>query len=550
MAVVPTLDARAPDARRDLGAFFTPPEIADFLAAWAITEAGARVLEPASGEAVFIASAGRRLRALGAHAPYSQIVGVEIDPESRARSLSMLAPTVPEIHLADFLSLRTDDVGTFDAVIGNPPYVRYHRFAGEARARGRQAAADGGVRLSALASSWAPFVVHAASFVRPGGRMALVLPAELLSVDYATAVRDFLSAHFGVVTVLTFDNAMFPGALIDMVLLLAEKTAERQGLRVMRCGSLADFAALRQDYTLVAPRRWSAMRLASPVAQGTLQTLAASGHVVALGDLASVDIGMVTGANRYFVVSHSTMAHAGLESERYRATVMRPGYLRGAVIDHQDLLDWSVRDLPHLMLLFGSDAAERSAAVSQYVQSGADTGIAERFKCRIRKPWYALPEPRVPQAFLSYMSHRQPRVAVNQAGVTSTNSVHHINCTAAGVSPEFLVAALHSSLSLLSFELEGRSYGGGVLKTETKESERVLIPAHSERLDVLLSQELGEVDQALRLGEPQRARDLVDAVLVAEGVMTASDLSVMRMAHAELQQRRELRRLSQHTVAQ
>ena len=34
--------------------------------------------------------------------------------------------------------------------------------------------------------------VHAALFLRPGGRMALVLPAELLSVNYAAAVRKFL----------------------------------------------------------------------------------------------------------------------------------------------------------------------------------------------------------------------------------------------------------------------------------------------------------------------------------------------------------------------
>lgn len=34
------------------------------------------------------------------------------------------------------------------------------------------------------------------------------------------------------------------------------------------------------------------------------------------------------------------------------------------------------------------------------------------------------------------------------------------------------VALLHSSIALLSFELEGRSYGGGVVKLETKEAER------------------------------------------------------------------------------
>ena len=76
-------------------------------------------------------------------------------------------------------------------MIGNPPFIRYQDFSGEARARSRTAARRAGVGLSNLASSWAAFAVHAALFLRPGGRMGLVLPAELLSVNYAAQVRRF-----------------------------------------------------------------------------------------------------------------------------------------------------------------------------------------------------------------------------------------------------------------------------------------------------------------------------------------------------------------------
>ena len=48
-------------------------------------------------------------------------------------------------------------------MIGNPPFVRYQAFAGAARAKGIAAALAQGVRLTALTSSWAPFVVHATS---------------------------------------------------------------------------------------------------------------------------------------------------------------------------------------------------------------------------------------------------------------------------------------------------------------------------------------------------------------------------------------------------
>lgn len=58
-----------PEVRKARGAYFTPPAIADFLAAWAVDhDPAARVLDPTCGEAVFLEAAGRRLRDLGAAA--------------------------------------------------------------------------------------------------------------------------------------------------------------------------------------------------------------------------------------------------------------------------------------------------------------------------------------------------------------------------------------------------------------------------------------------------------------------------------------------------
>ena len=75
-----------------------------------------------------------------------------------------------------------------------------------ARDGARRAALAQGVGLTALASSWAAFVVHAVSFLAVGGRMGLVLPAELLSVNYAAPVREFLLRRFERVRLVLFDE--------------------------------------------------------------------------------------------------------------------------------------------------------------------------------------------------------------------------------------------------------------------------------------------------------------------------------------------------------
>src|SRR5207249_10417918 len=111
-----------------------------------------------------------------------------------------------------------------DAVIGNPPFVRYQQHVGEVRKASARAALHQGVRLSGLASSWAALAVHAGAFLKPDGRLAMVLPAELLTVAYAEPVRRWLRQRFGAVRIVLFERLQFHDALENVVLLMAEGT--------------------------------------------------------------------------------------------------------------------------------------------------------------------------------------------------------------------------------------------------------------------------------------------------------------------------------------
>jgi hypothetical protein len=154
------------------------------------------------------------------------------------------------ISVGDFFAEETDP--RFDAVVGNPPYVRYQGWTGDSRVRSREAALRGGVRLTQLASSWAAFTVHSALFLRPGGRLALVLPAELLSVNYAAPVRDFLFRSFQSVDLVLFTERVFPEAEADVVVLLAEGfgTGSTDHATVYQVQNSGDLNRLG------TPRRW------------------------------------------------------------------------------------------------------------------------------------------------------------------------------------------------------------------------------------------------------------------------------------------------------
>jgi hypothetical protein len=216
--------------------------------------------------------------------------------------------------------------------------------------------------------------------------------------------------------------------------------------------------------------------------------------------------------------------------------------LSGAALTKADLSSLPDNEKCLLLVVADPDGERAASPLGRYLRQGRRAGFTDRFKCRTRSPWYLVPGIRTPHAFLSYMSHRSPRVVLNQAGVTSTNLVHQVRfLRPADARNRASVAALHSSPCLLSFEVEGRSYGGGVLKLETREAERVQLPRLTPRLIRSLSDAFGKVDDLVRGGQHDLAAAVVDDRLLAHGLLGRELLTATRLGLQQLRDRRALR---------
>jgi len=121
-----------------------------------------QVLEPSCGEASFLLVAVDRLAALrdpdALDLQRAVLDGVELHELSAdaARVPLRQAGVDAGIEVGDFFCI--DRIGSYDVVIGNPPFARYQDFS--ARARSRAAALHAGVGMTNLASSWAAFARH------------------------------------------------------------------------------------------------------------------------------------------------------------------------------------------------------------------------------------------------------------------------------------------------------------------------------------------------------------------------------------------------------
>jgi adenine-specific DNA methylase len=542
---------KARKARKARGAFFTPEAVARYITEWAVRSASERILEPSCGEASFLLAAVRRLGALrtpGGSEQYAALDGIELHRASAraARTLLQSAGVDARVDVNDFFCV--DPTGCYDVVIGNPPYIRYQDFSGAARARSREAALRAGVGLTNLASSWAAFAVHSALFLRRGGRMGLVLPAELLSVNYAAEVRRFLLQSFKRVDLVLFTERVFPEAQEEVLLLLAEgyldgPTDYASIFQVRNASELATVAAGR-TWTPTRPEEKWTPSLLSVDALDAYTRLLSSGDFTVLETWGDTTLGIVTGNNKYFALSPARVGDLGLEStDLLRLSPPGSRHLRGLAFASTALNELG-RNGSATWLFRPAD--EPSPAAWAYIAAGEAAGVDTAYKCRVRNPWWRVPSLPPADLLLTYMNADTPRLSTNTAKAAHLNSVHGVYLAAKvrRLGKALLPLASLTSMTLVGAETVGRSYGGGMLKLEPREADRLPVPptalveAAAERLMKIRPQVAG----LLRGGKLIEASKLVDNVLlVGELGMSRAAVRVLRNAHAELAARRVAR---------
>jgi tRNA1(Val) A37 N6-methylase TrmN6 len=330
---------------KQLGSYYTDDVAADFLVRWALRRPGdcRRALDPACGDGVFLRALCRQFDQAGI-SPQGRVLGADLDHPATEASRRSLRDDFgiggDAVIEADFFTLSGAEIEA-DVVVGNPPFVRFHRFTGAARARALACAERHGVRLSGLCSSWAPFVVHSVGVLRPGGQLAMVLPLEATSAVYARPVLDFLVSSFAEVSLITFRTPLFPDLNEGTILVLARDHGAGPGVLTCRdLGGAADLASVEWDAHggLRGAQACDARRLSRGEYRMVLQhlpaetallwsRLTADPRVRRLGDVADLGIGYVTGGNDFFHLS----------PEVARTWAIPPRFLANAVVRSRGL---------------------------------------------------------------------------------------------------------------------------------------------------------------------------------------------------------------------
>lgn len=514
-----------PDADKLRGGYYTPDVMARFIAGW-VAQAGPRLLEPSCGD-------GAILKHLAVVSP--QATGIELVAEEAAKARQYA--TVHESDLFAWLDRRADQ--RWDGVAGNPPYIRFGSWPEALREPALRLLQDAGLKPSKLTNAWVPFVVAATRATREGGRVGLVLPAELLQVGYAAQLRQYLVDHYAKLTVVTFRRLVFDGILQEVVLLLGVRGPGPAHIRTCHLDDIASLAtatldgpaapALRHDH-----EKWTKYFL-MPTQIDALRQARTSGGLTLLSEWAEVDVGIVTGRNSFFTMTGLEASTRGIR-DLCIPLVARSAQIPGLVYDHDTFCEQEANGTRCLLLNADATNTEHQP-LAAYVQDGEAASVHTGYKCSLRTPWWRTPSVWTPDAFMLRQIHAHPRIVINESQATTTDTVHRVRVKP-GTDVRQLTAAYFNSATFAFCEVMGRNYGGGIHELEPREAEALPMPAPAlADPDLIL-----DLDRLVRAGNIEKALDIADQAVLIDGLgWTRDQVLLVRSAWSDLVARRNKR---------
>lgn len=530
------------------GAYYTPLQLANAMVSLVASQNINNVLEPSCGDGVFLDS----LASLHLLDNIPNVTAIEIE-EDEAEKVSNNYKDNKNVHVLneDFLDFYQRVYGeqTYDLILGNPPYIRYQYLTEEQREIQSSILTSHGMKSNKLINAWVAFLVACVQLLSENGKIAFVIPAEILQVVYAEDLRLFLSNQLSKITLLTFEQLVFPDIEQEILVFIGEKGKEEKGIRIIELSNLEDFKKLDLNSNGFqklkhVKEKWTKYFVSSEEIK-VIQSIRDDKRFKKFSDFALINVGITTGNNTYFSVDKETTDKYKLSSVTL-PLIGRSSHAHGIYFTNNDWQKNVKANKRAMLISFPNTHYEEYPAEHRaYIELGEKNGENKGYKCSIRDRWYIVPSVWIPDAFFLRRNNLYPKFVLNRCDAVSTDTMHRIKFND-GVNAEnvllsyYILLSYYNSISFAFTEICGRSYGGGVLEILPGEVGNIMLPIVDKIDETLRNELLGQIDIIVRNNEDiGKALDLVDQKLLVEVLGIDKDICIScRQIWKKMQKRR------------
>lgn len=280
-----------------------------------------------------------------------------------------------------------------------------------------------------------------------------------------------------------FEPGSFPGVLQEIVIVSGRRIDTKSNSNSGNtCIEFIEHLGTnnRRYWSHLVPlssQNWTKFLL-TPLQLDVLDTVLGLPDIQSFGNVAKLEVSIVTGANDFFSINADELTSFQLQPWA-KPLLPRIRHANGLIYTLEDHESTAAEGAKSWLLDFSAALPDplKTGRPSWYLTMGETQGLNKRYKTSIRTPWYRVPSIWADKLMLSKRCHQFPRLVLNAANVVTTDTIYR-----GRMLPEYkgleldLVAAFHNSLTLLTAEIEGRSFGGGVLELVPSEIARLAIP--------------------------------------------------------------------------
>jgi adenine-specific DNA-methyltransferase len=502
------------------GAYYTPLLLAEKIVDFFKGNSSLKtMLEPSCGDGVFFDALINRKEI----EKFDRLTGIEVEKkEVKKLSQKLSSYKNLEVLKGDFFDFykREQESSRYDLILGNPPYIRYQYLTEEQRNEMSEILVSHKMKSNKLINTWVAFVVACVHMLSDKGKIAFVIPAEILQVAYAADLRYYLSKNLANITIIAFKDLVFPNIEQEVVVFIGEKRSEKKGIRIVQFQNLDDLdveSVKKIEFQPLSNTQEKWVRYFSSKGDtDALTKIKKDVRFQKLSDCALINVGVTTGNNKYFSVDDDTAEKFDLK----RIALPLIGRSSHANSVYFNRSDWEInvheKKLAYLVNFPEKDYEKYSKKQKEYIQLGEIQGLNKGYKCSIREKWYRIPSIWIPDAFFLRRNNLYPKFVLNCCGAISTDTMHRMKFLK-GIAPERVVLSYYNSISFAFAEICGRSYGGGVLEILPGEVGNIYVPVLDSVPIRKVRQILKQVDEIIRNAENvELALDIVDEQILCD----------------------------------
>lgn len=306
-----------PQYEKRLGNIYTPDWVANLMLSGIYSEKplNAKVADLGCGDGAFMAAIVRYVvaeaKAQGKPVRWiknvlqTKIFGFDVSLEAIAAAKERLdfvaaengLPAVAwQLHCQDVTSVAFRDswADTFDACIGNPPYVRVQNLDQSVRDNLKLLPTTTGATDLYLA-----FIYISHHIVKPRGNVCVITPSSYLGSQSAKAFRTWLAESACITEVWDFRNKqVFPDATTYTCITNLKKSAKASRFGYKVWDDATESFVLQREVTSVD---WASGPLALTSADAAQEVEAEMAKLPALKDVATINYGLATLADAYYM---------------------------------------------------------------------------------------------------------------------------------------------------------------------------------------------------------------------------------------------------------